>query len=55
MSQGDGQPRVNDKSPKPDTDVQDVLLAVSTSVVDVETLRISMQRLCACRVKARLE
>ena len=27
VSQGDGQPRVNDKSPTPDNDVQDVLMA----------------------------
>ena len=38
-SQGDGQPRVNDKSPTIDKDVQDSLLAVSTSATDVETLR----------------
>ena len=44
-SQGDGQPRVNDKSPTIDKDVQDSLLAVSTSATDVETLRItSVQR-----------
>ena len=40
-SQGDGQPRVNDKSPTIDNDVQDSLLVVSTSATDVETLRIS--------------
>ena len=39
VSQGDGQPRVNDKSPTIDKDVQDDLLAVSTSATDVETLR----------------
>ena len=39
-SQGDGQPRVNDKSPTIDNDVQDSLLVVSTSATDVETLRI---------------
>ena len=38
-SQGDGQPRVNDKSPTIDNDVQDSLLVVSTSATDVETLR----------------
>ena len=38
-SQGDGQPRVNDKSPTIDKDVQDGLLVVSTSATDVETLR----------------
>ena len=40
-SQGDGQPRVNDKSPTIDNDVQDSLLVVSTSATDVETLRLS--------------
>ena len=39
-SQGDGQPRVNDKSPTIDNDVQDSLLVVSTSATDVETLRV---------------
>ena len=39
-SQGDGQPRVNDKSPTIDNDVQDSLLVVSTSATDVDTLRI---------------
>ena len=41
VSQGDGQPRVNDKSPTIDNDVQDSLLVVSTSATDVETLRIT--------------
>ena len=40
-SQGDGQPRVNDKSPTIDKDVQDSLLAVSTSATDVETVRVT--------------
>ena len=40
VSQGDGQPRVNDKSPTIDNDVQDSLLVVSTSATDVETLRL---------------
>ena len=35
-----GQPRVNDKSPTIDNDVQDSLLVVSTSATDVETLRL---------------
>ena len=45
VSQGDGQPRVNDKSPTIDNDVQDSLLVVSTSATDVETLRIT-KRVC---------
>ena len=46
-SQGDGQPRVNDKSPTIDKDVQDSLLVVSTSATDVETLRVSL----ACKLQ----
>ena len=41
VSHGDGQPRVNDKSPTIDNDVQDSLLVVSTSATDVETLRVT--------------
>ena len=37
VSQGDGQPRVNGTSPTFDEQVQNDLLAVSTSVADVET------------------
>ena len=43
-SQGDGQPRVNDKSPTIDNDVQDSLLVVSTSAAPDETTAVPMGR-----------
>ena len=44
VSLGDGQPRMNNTSPTFDEQVQANLLAVSTSVADVETLRITSKK-----------